>query len=261
MNSRPTVEIETRSLEKSFGGLKVLQGVDFTVRHHQVVALIGPSGSGKSTFLRCLNLLEVPDSGDILWKGDPVDYRRMRPAELSRHRTKMGMVFQHFHLFPHRRVLENVVEGPVQVLGIPPRKAREQGMELLEKVGLEEKAEAWPAQLSGGQKQRVAIARALAMNPEVLLLDEVTSALDVEMISGINELLSGLAAGGMTMVVVTHDLGFARRVADRIGFFDEGRIVESGTPEELLETPESPRLIDFLSAVQDTPAATGAHTS
>lgn len=249
MNQLPPVEIETRDLRKSFGELEVLKGVDFQVRRHQVVALVGPSGSGKSTFLRCLNLLEFPDSGDILWKGAPVDYRRMRPAQLSSHRTKMGMVFQHFHLFPHRNVIENVIEGPVQVLRTSAQKAREQGMDLLRQVGLEEKANAWPAQLSGGQKQRVAIGRALAMNPEVLLLDEVTSALDVEMISGINELLSGLAASGMTMVVVTHDLGFARQVADRICFFDEGRILESGPPEEILDRPRAERLRDFLGAV------------
>jgi len=255
MNSRHPVEIETRDLRKSFGALAVLQGVDFRVSRHQVIALVGPSGSGKSTFLRCLNLLEFPDSGEILWKGKGVDYRGMRPKELSRHRRKMGMVFQHFHLFPHRNVLDNVIEGPVQVLGTPVREAREQGMRLLEQVGLEEKSAAWPTQLSGGQKQRVAIARALAMNPEVLLLDEVTSALDVEMISGINELLTGLASGGMTMVVVTHDLGFARRVADRLCFFDQGRIVEAGTPERVLEKPESPRLIEFLSTVQETPPA------
>jgi polar amino acid transport system ATP-binding protein len=254
MNAPPPVEIETRGLQKNFGELRVLDGVDIQVRRHQVLALIGPSGSGKSTLLRCLNLLELPDSGAILWKGHPVDYRRMRPTELSLHRRRMGMVFQHFHLFPHRRVLENVIEGPLQVLGTPARQAREQGMALLAQVGLEEKAGAWPAQLSGGQKQRVAIARALAMNPEVLLLDEVTSALDVEMISGINELLTGLAASGMTMVVVTHDLGFARRVADRLCFCDAGCIVASGTPEAVLDRPETPRLIDFLSAVQETPS-------
>ncbi|MGA7826110.1 MAG: amino acid ABC transporter ATP-binding protein [Geobacteraceae bacterium] len=249
----PPVEIETRNLKKSFGELSVLTGVDFRVSRDQVVALVGPSGSGKSTFLRCLNLLEFPDSGEILWKGSSVDYRGMRPAELSRHRRKMGMVFQHFHLFPHRTVLENVIEGPVQVLGTPLRTAREEGRVLLEQVGLEEKTLAWPDQLSGGQKQRVAIARALAMKPEVLLLDEVTSALDVEMVSGINDLLSGLATSGMTMVVVTHDLGFARRVADRICFFDQGCVVESGTPQEVLENPKAPRLVDFLSAVQESP--------
>ncbi|MEJ2201684.1 MAG: amino acid ABC transporter ATP-binding protein [Desulfuromonadaceae bacterium] len=250
MNDCAAVEIETRNLKKSFGELQVLDGVDFRVCRDQVFALVGPSGSGKSTFLRCLNLLEFPDSGDIFWKGHPVDYRRMRPAELSHHRRRMGMVFQLFHLFPHRNVLENVIEGPVQVLGTPQRQAREQGMSLLEQVGLTDKSTAWPAQLSGGQKQRVAIARALAMNPEVLLLDEVTSALDVEMISGINDLLTGLAAEGMTMVVVTHDLEFARRVADQLCFFDQGRIVESGPPERLLEHPESPRFQDFLSSVQ-----------
>lgn len=251
MNHR--VEIETRNLQKSFGDLDVLRGIDFTVHRHEVIALIGPSGSGKSTFLRCLNLLEFPDAGEILWKGAQVKYNRMRPVDLSRHRRKMGMVFQHFHLFPHRNVLANVMEGPVHVLGTPLPKAKEQGMALLRQVGLEDKSDAWPAQLSGGQKQRVAIARSLAMNPEVLLLDEVTSALDVEMISGINELLSALANSGMTMVVVTHDLGFARQVAHRICFCDEGRIIESGTPDVMLERPKSPRLIDFLSAMQDTP--------
>lgn len=250
MTTNPLVEIETCDLRKSFGNLTVLNGVDFKVSQHQVHALIGPSGSGKSTFLRCLNLLEYPDAGEIFWKGEPVLYRNMRPVELSRHRTKMGMVFQHFHLFPHRNVLENIIEGPLQVLGTPVRKAREQGMKLLQQVGLEDKATAWPAQLSGGQKQRVAIARALAMNPEVLLLDEVTSALDVEMISGINELLTGLAEGGMTMVVVTHDLAFARQVADCICFFDQGRIVESGPPEKVLDQPESTRLKDFLGSIQ-----------
>jgi len=253
----PPIEIETRNLKKNFGRLQVLRGIDFTVHRHQVIAMIGPSGSGKSTFLRCLNLLEFPDGGDILWKGDPVVYRRMRPLDLSRHRRKMGMVFQHFHLFPHRNVLSNVIEGPVHVLGTPLPEARSLGMALLRQVGLEDKAKAWPAQLSGGQKQRVAIARALAMNPEVLLLDEITSALDVEMISGINELLSGLAQKGMTMVVVTHDLGFARQVAHRICFCAEGRIVESGAPDRLLDAPESPRLVEFLSAVGDTPTIQG----
>jgi polar amino acid transport system ATP-binding protein len=243
------VEIQVRGLRKSFGELTVLDGVDFEVRHHEVVALVGPSGSGKSTFLRCLNLLEFPDAGEILWKGEPVAYRSMRPAELSRHRAKMGMVFQHFHLFPHFNVLNNVTEGPVQVRREAPEQARDRARELLDRVGLADKHQAWPAQLSGGQKQRVAIARALAMEPEVLLLDEVTSALDVEMISGINELLSGLADSGMTMIVVTHDLAFARKVADRICFFNEGRIVESGPPEQVLDHPRSERLREFLSSV------------
>ncbi len=250
MSGGPATVLETRGLEIAFGGLKVLTGVDFKVDADEVVALIGPSGSGKSTFMRCLNLLAFPDAGALLLKGVPVPYRRMRAAQLSRHRRKMGMVFQHFHLFPHRTVLENVMEGPVHVLGAPAATAREKALALLGQVGLEEKAMAWPEQLSGGQKQRVAIARALAMDPEVLLLDEVTSALDVEMIAGINTLLSGLAAGGMTMVVVTHDLGFARQVADRICFFDAGRIVESGPPERILAHPQAPRLIDFLGAVQ-----------
>jgi len=243
------VEIEVRGLEKRFGALQVLTGVDFEVRGHEVVALIGPSGSGKSTLLRCLNLLELPDAGSIRWRGEPVDYARMSPRELSRHRTRMGMVFQHFHLFPHRNALENVIEGPVQVRGEKRSAAVGRGRALLEQVGLAEKAGEWPSRLSGGQKQRVAIARALAMDPEVLLLDEVTSALDVEMIAGINELLTGLAEGGMTMVVVTHDLFFARRVAHRICFLDGGRMVETGTPEEILDRPESPRLREFLGSV------------
>ncbi len=251
------VEVEVRGLTKRFGDLEVLKGVDFEVRAHEVVALIGPSGSGKSTLLRCLNLLEFPNGGAIRWKGEEVDYARMSSRDLSRHRTRMGMVFQHFHLFPHRNALDNVLEGPVQVLGRKRDEARRRGRELLEQVGLTEKAGAWPSQLSGGQKQRVAIARALAMEPEVLLLDEVTSALDVEMIAGINDLLTGLAREGMTMVVVTHDLAFARRVAHRICFMDGGRMLESGPPGEFLEHPRHERLRDFLGSVL---SATGVNS-
>ncbi len=242
------VEIEIRNLRKSFGELEVLKGVDFEVREHEVVALIGPSGSGKSTLLRCLNFLEIPNEGDIVWEREEVDYRNMNPRELTAHRTHMGMVFQHFNLFPHRNALENVIEGPMFVAGVPRQQAREEGVILLEQVGLGDKWDAWPSQLSGGQQQRVAIARALAMKPKMLLLDEVTSALDVEMISGINDLLKGLAQQGMTMVVVTHDLGFAREVADRICFLEEGHILESGQTDQLLESPSNSRLTSFLES-------------
>lgn len=242
-------EIEVRDLAKQYGDTPVLRGVDLSVGAHEVVALIGPSGSGKTTLLRCLNLLEFPDAGTLRWKGEAVDYPNMSAQELTRHRTRMGMVFQHFHLFPHRTVLQNVTEGLVHVLGWKKSAADERGLELLSSVGLGDRGDDWPSQLSGGQKQRVAIARALAMDPEVLLLDEVTSALDIEMISGINELLAGLAAKGMTMVVVTHDLFFARRVAKRICFMDEGRLLEQGTPEELIGNPRDPRVQEFLNNI------------
>lgn len=244
------IEIKVQNLRKSFGDLTVLDGVDFEVREREVVALFGPSGSGKSTLLRCLNLLELPDSGEIYWEGRPVDYRSMTPKAMGRHRTNMGMVFQHFHLFPHRKVVENVMEGPVQVLKKSPEKSRKEAVELLEQVGLADKRDEWPSRLSGGQKQRVAIARALAMNPRVMLLDEITSALDVEMIAGINELLADIAAKAMTMVVVTHDLGFARKIAHRACFLDEGKLLESGRPNEILDNPRDERLKEFLSAVR-----------
>jgi len=244
------VEITVTGLYKSFGDLQVLVDVDFEIYTDEVIALVGPSGSGKSTFLRCLNLLEIPNRGEIIWEGRPVNYKEMTPREMASHRANMGMVFQHFHLFPHRKALENVIEGPVQVKGTSVDKAKEDGMELLDLVGLSDKYDAWPSQLSGGQKQRVAIARALAMEPKVLLLDEVTSALDVEMISGINDLLAGIAEKGMTMVIVTHDLSFASRIADGICFMDEGRIIESGVPVKILNEPKSDRLKEFLSAVR-----------
>lgn len=241
-----TPEIRTSGLSKRYGSTEVLRGIDLEVGEHEVVALIGPSGGGKSTFLRCLNLLELPDGGTLEWKGETVEFQRMMAPELTRHRTRMGMVFQHFHLFPHRTALENVTEGLIHVLGWNRNQAGARGIELLDRVGLGDRGDAWPSELSGGQKQRVAIARALAMEPEVLLLDEVTSALDVEMISGINELLAELAGSGMTMVVVTHDLQFARRVAGKICFLEEGRILESGSPDELLQHPADPRVAEFL---------------
>lgn len=248
------IEVMVKGLRKSYGDLEVLKGADLQVHSHEVVTLIGPSGSGKSTLLRCLNLLECPDEGEIVWRGEPVRYETMSAKEMARHRTHMGMVFQHFQLFPHRRVIENVIEGPVHVLGRPVQEARERGLALLEQVGIADKADCWPSQLSGGQKQRVAIARSLAMNPQVLLLDEVTSALDVEMITGINELLANLAAGGMTMVVVTHDLAFARSVSSRMFFLDEGNVVEHGTPDDLLERPQNERTREFLANCRFVPA-------
>lgn len=243
------VDVYIKSLHKSFGETHVLRGVDLEVHASQVVSLVGPSGSGKSTLLRCLNLLEMPDSGQILWNGEDVPYKTMTPLQLSQHRVRMGMVFQHFNLFPHRTALQNVTEGPIHVLGQSESEATKKAKELLDRVGLADKADHWPPQLSGGQKQRVAIARALAMDPQVLLLDEVTSALDVEIVAGINDLLAELAKGGMTMVMVTHDLRFARAVGDQLVFLDEGKIIESGPPDQLIEQPESKRLNEFLAAV------------
>lgn len=240
--------IEVRGIHKSFGSLKVLKGVDLTVQPNEVVTLIGPSGSGKSTLLRCLNLLEIPDDGEFLWEGEEVPYKTLDPVVLSSHRRRTGMVFQHFNLFGHMNVLQNVMEGPTQVLGLPPEQAQVRAVKLLDRVGLSDKQEAWPSQLSGGQKQRVAIARALAMEPQALLLDEVTSALDVEMIAGINQLLAELASE-MTMVIVTHDLLFARQVAHRIVFFDGGRVIEHAPPQKLLDEPQHERTKKFLDAV------------
>ncbi len=243
------IEIEVAGLSKSFGQLKVLDKVDLQVEAGSVVSLVGPSGSGKSTLLRCLNLLEHPDQGRLLCRGTEIPYASLTPLELSRYRANLGMVFQHFYLFPHRTVLGNVIEGPVQVLNKSPEEARQRGIALLERVGLGSKLDAWPAQLSGGQKQRVAIARALAMEPDALLLDEVTSALDIELVSGINDLLRELASE-MTMVLVTHDLAFARTVSSQMHFFDGGRILESGPPGQLLDNPTTPRLREFLQAVR-----------
>lgn len=243
------LEIRARGVVKRFGDTPVLRGVDLEVGRHEVVALVGPSGGGKSTLLRCLNLLEIPDEGTLEWEGEDIPWRAMRPVDFAAHRARMGMVFQHFHLFPHKRAVENVMEGPVTVRREDPAEARERALALLDQVGLGDRGDAWPSQLSGGQKQRVAIARALAMDPKVLLLDEVTSALDVEMIAGINELLAGLAQGGMTMVIVTHDLRFAREVAGRIYFLSDGEIAESGTPAQLLDHPREARTRAFVDAV------------
>ena len=243
------VLLQASNLHKRFGNLEVLKGVDLKIHQREVVTLIGPSGSGKSTLLRCLNLLEIPNEGELVWNGIELPFRRMTPADICKHRARTGMVFQHFNLFPHRRVIENVMEGPLTVLGMPRSDAQKTAHELLDRVGLADKAKAWPAELSGGQQQRVAIARALAMNPQVLLLDEVTSALDVELIAGINELLADLASEGMTMVVVTHDLSFARRVSHRVCFMDEGRIVERGPKDQVIENPQAERAREFMAAL------------
>jgi len=237
--------IETVGLAKRFGTLEVLHGVDLRVDENEKVAVIGPSGSGKSTLLRCLNWLEVPDGGRVV-----IDGEEITPAsDLARVRVKLGMVFQHFNLFPHLTALGNVIEAPIQVLRMPRREAEAWGRELLRQVGLADKADVHPGRLSGGQKQRVAIARALAMRPKALLLDEVTSALDPELVGEVLSVLRRLAREGMTMLIVTHEMGFAREVADRVVFMDEGRVVEVGRSEQIFTQPRSPRLQKFLRAV------------
>lgn len=243
------IQMAVRGLGKSFSTLRVLDGVNLDVERGEVLSLIGPSGSGKSTLLRCLNLLEVPDEGELLWEGQPLDYRGAGENELCRHRTRMGMVFQHFELFGHLNVLDNIIEAPQRVLGLSREEASERAIGLLSRVGLSEKESSWPAQLSGGQKQRGAIARALAMEPAALLLDEVTSALDVEMVAGINALLSELARD-MTMLAVTHDLSFAASVSTRVAFMEGGRLVEIGPPDQVLKAPESQRARAFISAIR-----------
>nr|WP_302467933.1 amino acid ABC transporter ATP-binding protein [Bittarella massiliensis (ex Durand et al. 2017)] len=233
-------------MHKSFGENGVLKGISETVEKGEVVVVIGPSGSGKSTFLRCLNLLERPTSGTIVFEGQEITGKRFDEDKL---REKMGMVFQQFNLFPHKTVLQNVTMAPIKVKGQKPEAARKRGLELLEMVGLSDKADSYPNSLSGGQKQRVAIARALAMDPDVMLFDEPTSALDPEMVGEVLAVMKQLAQGGMTMVVVTHEMGFAREMGDRILFMDDGVIVEQGSPEELFGNPQNPRTVDFLSKV------------
>ncbi len=240
--------IRVEHLTKTFahGSVRALDDCCLTVRQGEVVAIIGPSGSGKSTLLRSLNLLETPSSGAIVFEGVNLMDRRVN---LDRHRQKMGMVFQHFNLFPHKTVLENITLAPVKLKKLSPAQAKARAMELLERIGLQDKADSYPATLSGGQKQRIAIVRALAMEPEVMLFDEPTSALDPEMVGEVLELMKSLAASGMTMVVVTHEMGFAREVADRVVFMAEGRILEENAPKELFAHPTDPRLRDFLSKV------------
>ena len=240
------VLIKTEGLQKSFGKLDVLKGIDIEIKKGEVVVVIGPSGSGKSTFLRCLNLLEDPTGGKILFEDADITAPK---SNINLHRQKMGMVFQQFNLFPHLTVLRNLTIAPMKLLGVSKEDAEKRGIELLERVGLADKARAYPNQLSGGQKQRVAIVRALAMNPDVMLFDEPTSALDPEMVGEVLEVMKNLAREGMTMVVVTHEMGFAREVADRVIFIDEGVIMEDAAPEEFFSNPKCDRLKDFLSKV------------
>lgn len=236
--------IQVRGLKKNFGSLEVLKGVDMEIDRGEVVVIIGPSGSGKSTFLRCLNLLEMPTEGDILYHGSSILSKNMK---IDKYREKFGMVFQLFNLFENLSVLDNVTVGPRKVQKIPKEEADKRAMELLKQVGLESKAHAYPAQLSGGQKQRVAIARTLAMDPEVILFDEATSALDPEMVGEVLQIMRQLAEEGMTMVVVTHEMGFAREVGDRLVFMDDGYIVEEGNPREVISNPQHKRTKNFLS--------------
>lgn len=239
--------IEVKNLTKSFGDLNILKGISTTIEKGEKVVIIGPSGSGKSTFLRCINKLETPSSGTIIFNGE--DMTTMKDKQLNLVREKMGMVFQHFHLFPNMTIRKNITLAPVKLKVMTQAQANEKADILLKKVGLYDKADSYPAQLSGGQKQRIAIARALAMNPDVMLFDEPTSALDPEMVGEVLELMKELAEEGMTMIVVTHEMGFAREVASRVVFMDEGRIVEENSPEEFFKNPQNPRLKDFLSKV------------
>ncbi|SQB61638.1 amino acid ABC transporter [Clostridium perfringens] len=238
--------INVRNLYKSFGKNEVLKDINETIKKGEVVVIIGPSGSGKSTFLRCLNLLEEPTSGVINFEGEDITDKNV---DINRIREKMGMVFQQFNLFPHKTVMENLTIGPTKIKNISNGDAIKKGSELLEKVGLLDKKNVYPNSLSGGQKQRIAIARALAMEPDVMLFDEPTSALDPEMVGEVLGVMKSLAKDGMTMVVVTHEMGFAREVGDRILFMDEGRIIEEGTPEEIFQNPKNSRTKDFLSKV------------
>lgn len=239
--------INIKNLKKSFGDNEVLTDINEEVNNGEVVVVIGPSGSGKSTLLRCLNLLEFPTAGEIEFEGTEIT--SLKEKDLNKLRQNMGMVFQQFNLFPHKTVLENLTISPIEVKNMEKTKAEETAKNLLKQVGLAEKAGAYPSSLSGGQQQRVAIARALAMDPEVMLFDEPTSALDPEMVGEVLEVMQGLAEAGMTMVVVTHEMGFAREVADRVLFMDEGYIVEQGTPEDIFSNPQNPRTQDFLAKI------------
>lgn len=239
--------IEVKGLKKAFGKNEVLSGIDTVINKGEKVVVIGPSGSGKSTFLRCLNRLETPTEGSVIFEG--VDITHVSEKELNKIREKMGMVFQHFYLFPHLTIRKNLTLAPVKLKLMTKEEADKRADELLKKVGLYDKADSYPDMLSGGQKQRIAIARALVMRPDVMLFDEPTSALDPEMVGEVLALMKQLAEEGMTMVVVTHEMGFAREVASRVMFIDEGVIAEEGTPEEFFGNPKSPRLKEFLSKV------------
>ena len=252
------VLISVQNLHKHFnhGAIKALDDVSVDINRGDVMVVIGPSGSGKSTFLRSLNLTEIPTGGNIFFNGVDITQKKipnekgkMVKLDLDKHRQKMGMVFQHFNLFPHMTILDNMILAPVKVKHMNKEEAKEKALSLLKRVGLEDRADAYPIQLSGGQKQRVAIVRALMMEPEVMLFDEPTSALDPEMVGEVLEVMKELAASGMSMVVVTHEMGFAREVGNRVLFMDEGKILESGTPDEIFGNPQHPRLQDFLSKV------------
>ena len=238
--------IDVKNLTKSFGDLEVLKGVSQHISKGERVVLIGPSGSGKSTFLRCLNLLETPTGGEIIFEGQSITDEK---CDINKIRQKMGMVFQHFNLFPNMTILKNITLAPVRTGMMNREQAEKKARELLKRVGLEDKADSYPAQLSGGQKQRIAIVRALCMQPEVMLFDEPTSALDPEMVGEVLDVMKELAKSGMTMVCVTHEMGFAREVADRVLFMDEGKIVEEGTPAEIFSDPKEQRTKDFLNKV------------
>ena len=238
--------LETKGLKKDFGDVSVLKGIDVKIKKGEVVVVIGPSGSGKSTFLRCLNLLEEATDGQVIFEGTDITDKSV---DINIHRRKMGMVFQHFNLFPHMTVLRNMTLAPMKLLKTPKETAEKEAKELLKRVGLADRAYSYPSQLSGGQKQRIAIVRALAMKPEVMLFDEPTSALDPEMVGEVLDVMKALAKDGMTMVVVTHEMGFAREVADRVLFMDEGVIAEQGTPKEIFENPQKERTRSFLRKV------------
>lgn len=242
----PTSKIIVKNLKKNFGELEVLKDISVEVDEGEVVVVIGPSGSGKSTFLRCLNRLESISGGHVIVDGNDITDKKVN---INSVRENVGMVFQHFNLFPHKTVKQNIMLAPVTLKKMSKQDAETKAMELLKRVGLEDKADCYPSQLSGGQKQRVAIARSLAMNPDIMLFDEPTSALDPEMVGEVLAVMKDLAKNGMTMVVVTHEMGFAREVGDRVLFMDGGYIVEQGTPDEVINNPREPRTIDFLSKV------------
>ena len=243
-NEKPLIEV--KDLKKYFGSLKALDGISADIHRGEVVVVIGPSGSGKSTFLRCLNRLETPTEGTILFENVDITDKK---CDIDKHRQKMGMVFQHFNLFPHMTILKNMTIAPMKLKGLSEEEAKSVAMDLLKKVGLEDRAEAYPSQLSGGQKQRIAIVRALCMQPDVMLFDEPTSALDPEMVGEVLEVMRALAHEGMTMVVVTHEMGFAKEVGSRVIFMDGGVIVEEGTPDEIFNHSKSDRLKNFLAKV------------
>lgn len=251
-----TPMISAQNVHKSFGQFEVLKGIDLEVQPGEVACLLGPSGSGKSTFLRCVNHLDKATAGRLYVDGELIGYREkngilyeISEKQAAQQRSDIGMVFQSFNLFPHRTVIENIIEAPMQVKKVPEDKARKRAMELLDEVGLAAKADNFPVQLSGGQQQRVAIARAVAMDPKLMLFDEPTSALDPELVGEVLRVMKDLAAQGMTMLVVTHEMGFAREVADKIFFMDGGVVLESGTPVEVLDNPQQPRTKEFLSSL------------